>query len=186
MNKKQYLSILETRLASLPSEESREFIQEVEAHFDIGIQNGRTEQEIARDLGDPFEMAKEALGARYIDMETPRQSISDRTSALGKFAMGTGLFFCALVALPLLAALWSGGVAIALSSLVTLLSPVLVLLDYMVNGSFYPAKLFLSIALIGIGIFLGFAARSTLAGLLSLTSNYFKWNYRLMKGREAS
>lgn len=185
MNKKQFIAILESRLAVLPLEESREFIEEVETHFEIGIQNGRTEQDIARELGDPFEMATEALGDRYVDMEAPPHSAVNKTSTFGKFAIRTGLFFCALVAIPFIAALWSGGVAIALGSLVTILSPVFVLLDYLVNGTFYPAKLFLSISLIGIGIFLGYATRSVLLGLISLTSKYSKWNSRMVKGREA-
>lgn len=185
MNKKQFIAILESRLSVLPLEESREFIEEVETHFDIGIQNGRTEQEIARELGDPFEMAKEALGDRYVDMETPWQSAAKRTSTFGKYAIGTGLFFFALVAIPFLAALWSGVVGIALGALVTIFSPVFVVLDYMVNGTFYPAKLFLSISMIGIGIFLGYATRSAMVGLISLTSKYSKWNSRMVKGREA-
>lgn len=149
------------------------------------MQNGRSEEEIARELGDPFEMAKEALGDRYVDMEMPSLAAVRRPSAIGKYAVGAGLFFCALVAVPFLAALWSGGVAIALGALATLLSPVLVLLDYIVSGTFYPAKLFLSISLIGIGIFLGYATRSAMIGLLSLTLRYSRWNTRLLKGREA-
>ena len=66
-----------------------------------------------------------------------------------------------------------------------LAEPVLVLLDYIVNGTFYPAKLFLSISLIGIGIFLGYATRSAMVGLLSLTLRYSRWNTRLLKGRDA-
>lgn len=185
MTKKQFISILESRLAALPPGERREFIQDVESHFVIGMQNGRPEEEIARELGDPFEMAKEALGDRYVDMEMPAPAAVRRPSAIGKYAVGTGLFFCALVTVPFLAALWSGGVAIALGALATLLSPVLVLLDYILNGTFYPAKLFLSISLIGIGIFLGYATRSAMVGLLSLTLRYSRWNTRLLKGRDA-
>ncbi|MEC0256066.1 DUF1700 domain-containing protein [Paenibacillus lautus] len=185
MTKKQFISILESRLAALPPDERQEFIQDVESHFIIGMQNGRTEEEIARELGDPFEMAKEALGDRYVDMDMPAPAAIRRPSSFGKYAAGVGLFFCALVAVPFLAALWSGGVAIALGALATLLSPVLVLLDYIVNGTFYPAKLFLSISLLGIGIFLGYATRSAMVGLLSLTLRYSRWNTRLLKGRDA-
>lgn len=107
MTKKQFISILESRLAALPPGERREFIQDVESHFVIGMQNGRSEEEIARELGDPFEMAKEALGDRYVDMEMPAPAAVRRPSAIGKYAVGTGLFFCALVTVPFLAALWS-------------------------------------------------------------------------------
>ncbi|GAE04899.1 DUF1700 domain-containing protein [Paenibacillus sp. JCM 10914] len=71
MTKQQFIAILESRLAPLPPHERKEFIQDVESHFIIGMQNGRNEQEIARELGDPFEMAKEALGDRFIEMDPP-------------------------------------------------------------------------------------------------------------------
>ncbi|WP_256719595.1 DUF1700 domain-containing protein [Paenibacillus glucanolyticus] len=103
MTKKQFISILESRLAALPPHERREFIEDVVSHFDIGMQNGRSEQEIARELGDPFEMAKEALGDRYVDMEIPVPASAGKPSSFGKIAMGAGLFFCAMVMIPFLA-----------------------------------------------------------------------------------
>lgn len=49
---------------SLPPEDSDEILAEYSAHFAFGEQQGRTEEEIARELGDPEELAVELLGAR--------------------------------------------------------------------------------------------------------------------------
>ena len=63
MNRNEYLD----RLASLLREFDREYQQEifeaVNAHFEEGLREGRTEEEIASDLGDPaaFASGREAV-----------------------------------------------------------------------------------------------------------------------------
>ncbi|GIO71388.1 hypothetical protein J27TS7_09020 [Paenibacillus dendritiformis] len=51
-------------LMSLPAEDRDEILAEYSAHFAFGEQQGRTEEEIARELGDPEELAVELIGAR--------------------------------------------------------------------------------------------------------------------------
>lgn len=180
MNKKHFISILETRLSPLPPEEREELINDVEAHFNIGLQNGRTEEDIARELGDPFEIAREALGDRYIDMPV---DVKTGYSMTGQIFILIGLFFCALVAVPFLLSLWSGAAAVAASAAAMLVSPLLLLVDYVYNGSYQPAKLFLSISLTGAGILLFYGVLWIFKGLLALSRGYLIWNIRLMKGR---
>ncbi|MFC7679492.1 DUF1700 domain-containing protein [Paenibacillus sp. GCM10028914] len=180
MNKKQFLSILETRLRPLQPDERNELLNDVESHFQFGLQNGRTEEEIARELGDPFEIAREALGVRITDTPVLNQR---EHGALGRIFIGIGLFFCGLVAFPFLIALCTGGVALAVGSAATILSPILVLLDYLYNGTYYPAKLFMSISFIGVGILLTYVVRWVFIGLWVMIRGYFKWNIHMLKGR---
>lgn len=180
MNKTQFLSILETRLAPLSREERNELLSDVESHFEFGLQNGRTEEEIARELGDPFEIAREALGDRFTDMPIYLQKSPPAT---GRIFIGIGLFFCGLVAVPFLIALCAGGIGLAAGTAAAILSPVLVLLDYLFNGTFYPAKLFLSISIVGVGILLAYLVKWILVGLMMLVRGYFRWNIRMVKGR---
>lgn len=180
MNKKQFLSILETRLAPLHPDERRELLSDVESHFQFGLQNGRSEEEIARELGDPFEMAREALGNSYT--ETPVQ-IQGAPSVMGQLFIGIGLFFCALVAVPFQIALWAGGIGLASGAAAGILSPVLVLLEYLYIGTFFPAKLFLSISFVGVGILLAYLVRFVFLGLIAMLRGYIQWNTRMLKGR---
>lgn len=69
MNRMEFIALLETNLSALPPEERAELLEDYEAHFSIGLENGKTEQEIAQELGDPVELAKEALGNRYVPKE---------------------------------------------------------------------------------------------------------------------
>ncbi|MGG4393630.1 DUF1700 domain-containing protein [Paenibacillus thiaminolyticus] len=64
MHKEYFLLKLKYGLMSLPAEDRDEILAEYSAHFAFGEQQGRTEEEIARELGDPEELAVELLGAR--------------------------------------------------------------------------------------------------------------------------
>ncbi|MGG3839082.1 DUF1700 domain-containing protein [Paenibacillus thiaminolyticus] len=64
MHKEYFLLKLKYGLMSLPPGERDEILAEYSAHFAFGEQQGRTEEEIARELGDPEELAVELLGAR--------------------------------------------------------------------------------------------------------------------------
>lgn len=184
MTRQQFISILESRLAALPADERRELIQDVESHFIFGLHNGRTEEEIARELGDPFEIARDALSGGYIeDIGLPSAARKNPTS-IGKIAACIGLVFCGMIAYPLIAALWSFAIAVAALVLACLISPALVLAEYIINGSFYPAKLFLSVSLVGVGILLVYGARSIFRRLSHLTRGYSSWNVRVMKGSD--
>lgn len=62
MNKQQFMSRLQFELLPLPEHERSEILEEYDAHFEFGKQQGRTEEEIARELGVPEELAVELLG----------------------------------------------------------------------------------------------------------------------------
>ncbi len=62
--KDQFLVRLESELAPLPPEEREELMEDYRSHFMFGLQNGKTEEEIAGELGDPREIAQEALHQR--------------------------------------------------------------------------------------------------------------------------
>lgn len=179
MTKKQFISILQSRLRPLPPQERRELVQDVESHFAFGLQNGRTEQEIADELGDPFEIAREALGDRFLAPEVP---INEPTRLAKAFIM-IGLIFCGLVAVPFLFAMWAGGAGIALGAVASVLSPVLFVIDSVLQDSFYPAKMFLSIALVGFGLLLAQVSLLIFSALVKITRGYSNWNARMMKGR---
>lgn len=56
------MSKLQFELLALPERERMEILEEYDAHFEFGKQQGRTEEEIARELGVPEELAMELLG----------------------------------------------------------------------------------------------------------------------------
>lgn len=69
MNKNEFLALLRAHLSALPPEEQNELLEDYEAHFAFGLQSGRSEEEIVLELGDPAELAKEALDNRYVPQD---------------------------------------------------------------------------------------------------------------------
>lgn len=60
MRKKQFLKELEDNLYGLSKEDTKEILDDYREHFKIGKKNKRKESEIAKSLGDPKKIAKEA------------------------------------------------------------------------------------------------------------------------------
>jgi Predicted membrane protein len=64
---KEYLDILRDRLSGyLSGEDLEEILDEYAGHFAIGKSRGRTEEELAKSLGDPEDVAKEVRAAYLI------------------------------------------------------------------------------------------------------------------------
>ncbi|AZK45823.1 HAAS signaling domain-containing protein [Paenibacillus lentus] len=198
MKKKEFISLLSSHLSALPPEEQSELLEDYESHFAFGLQNGRTEEEIVRELGDPAELAQEALANRvnplhplYWFGEPPEGQTSTslapaaQTSSRHQMitsAIYTGLFFLNLVILPLLAALWALGLAIALTAMAGILSPAALLLEYIFNNVFQPTKAFAVLAMVGIGILIAVGTRHLYSNLIKLSASYWAWNVRVAKG----
>lgn len=198
MNKYQFMAQLHDHLSALPPEERNELMEDYEAHFTFALQNGKTEEEIALELGDPAELAREAIGNRFIPKEpvywfnpvsgaSPGEEFRPQPPAKrrGGFATAmvyTGLFFLNLIAVPLLLSVWSVGVGLAVSALAGILSPILLGMEYFFGNGFFPAKGFAVISLVGIGILLTLASRYVFKGLVQLSKGYWGWNVRATKG----
>ena len=59
MNKTEYHKKLTNELGHMPYGDVQDIIQSIEEHFDEGMNEGRSEEEIAECLGDPKELAME-------------------------------------------------------------------------------------------------------------------------------
>lgn len=75
MHKQLFMLQLKMGLLSLPEEERNEILAEYDAHFEFSKQQGRTEEEIARELGDPEELAAELLLGGRGDKAQSREGV---------------------------------------------------------------------------------------------------------------
>lgn len=205
MNKSEFLANLRAHLSVLPPEEQNELLEDYEAHFAFGLQSGRTEQEIVLELGDPAELAKEAIDNRFVPQKHvywfggaepaaapgaaipptggyPNEAGVQRRSAFASVMVYIGLFFINLIAVPLLLSFWAVVVSFAVSAAAGILSPLLLGLEYLWHGDIFKAKIFASIAYVGLGILLIVVTRYAYKGMLWLSIAYLRWNVRIAKG----
>nr|WP_154894718.1 DUF1700 domain-containing protein [Paenibacillus xylanexedens] len=193
MNRQQFMQAMEIHLRPMEPQERAELLADYDQHFELGLQEGRTEEEIALELGRPEEIAREALGDRYDvnlpgsdpfyaptygEMRPPRNS----NRAARNFFTAVGLIFLNLIlGIPLGLTLWSLWLVIASMSLLAL-APVAAAVDFLFLSQFDKAELFVAIGAFGVGILFAIAAKRVFKGFKAVTLQYIRWNKKMMKG----
>ncbi len=181
MTKEQFLHELDTSLRGLSKEEKQDILHDFEEHFEIGKLDGKSEDEIARSLGTPNQIAKELLAAYYLEKAESTSSTGNVLRAVWA-VIGLGFFNLVIVLGPFIAL-----AAIIVSGWITggafTISPFL----FVINLIFYPGSfeyfdLFFSIALAGVGLLM-------IIGMLFITRfvtkgfmRYLNFNVRIVKG----
>jgi uncharacterized membrane protein len=126
MTKQEFMRRLDGALARLKPEERREILSDFEEHFANGMASGKSEEEVAKELGDPV-----ALAAQYTEgLPEPAQPVRASGVAAGVLASIALLLFDAIIALPVIAvlfaiwaALWTMALAVLCVALACMVAP---------------------------------------------------------------
>ena len=194
MNRQQFMQAMEMYLRLMDPMERAELLADYDQHFTMGIREGKSEQDIAQELGRPEEIAREALGERYDahtnantdpfyattfkEMRPPESS----NRATRNFFVAIGLIFLNLMfVIPIGLSLWSVWLTIASMSLLTL-APVAAAVDYLFLNHLEKAEIFVAIGLFGIGILFAIASKVVFRAFKNITLQYIRWNARVIKG----
>jgi uncharacterized membrane protein len=181
MNKQEFIATLQHYLSALPEEERNELLRDYEAHFIYGQQHGKSEDEIARELGDPLALAREIVGPDFLappPWTPPRRDIP-RTIAVTIML----IFMNLIVAIPVFSLLWSVFAAFCAATLAGLISPFVLVLEQVLYGDYTNHKLFIAIGMFGIGMLLAAWVRALGRWLILITAKYGQWNINTWKGR---
>ncbi|WP_066073885.1 DUF1700 domain-containing protein [Neobacillus soli] len=181
MTKEQFLKQLDSALSRLSTVERQDILQDYIEHFDIGLEEGKTEVQIAASLGSPNQIAKELLASYHLEKVETTASAGNIFRAVWA-AIGLGFFNLVIVLGPFVALLgvfvagWATGAAF-------ICSPLLVLVNAVINpDTFLLFDVFISMALCGIGLFIAigmyFATKALTRGFV----RYLKFNVTLVKG----
>ncbi|OPY22826.1 MAG: hypothetical protein A4E27_01691 [Methanobacterium sp. PtaU1.Bin242] len=99
MNKEEYLKKLTKLIYKLPKEDRQDILSDYEEHFMIGLEKGRTEEEISMALGDPKTVAKQIKAEYMVKKAEDKPSASSITRAI-MAAAGLGIFNLLFFVLP--------------------------------------------------------------------------------------
>lgn len=181
MNKNEFLTKLDSYLRKLPSEERQDILQDFEEHFTIGLEEGKTEEEISESLGSPSSIAKEILTMYHIEKVENKATIGNVFRAVWA-TIGLGFFNLVIVLGPFLALVglifggWATGIAF-------IASPLLVLVNVIIYpDTFEFFDLFMSIGLTGLGLFITIGMYFATRGLLNGFVKYLQFNVKVVKG----
>ncbi|MCT4619268.1 MAG: DUF1700 domain-containing protein [Marinisporobacter sp.] len=192
MNKSDYLKKLEELLKKLSKEEREEILMDYEEHFTFALEEGKTEDEIIKDLGNPNEIAKQYIASSVIHKATENPSFSNILKAVFTI-VALGFFNIVFVLGPFLGVvgalmgLFGGaiGVFVGGSSLLVgiILKPLLGSLVSMpiVMTSNPVATSFLGIGIAALGVLLIIGNCYLAKGLYKLTLKYLRMNLKIIK-----
>ncbi|GAA0738616.1 DUF1700 domain-containing protein [Clostridium oceanicum] len=134
MNKKEFLNTLYNNLRIEP-EAKKEIMYDYEEHFDVGIRNGKSEEEISKELGDPRKIAKQYTASERLEKAKKEPNVSNIFSAviaalaLGFFNLVFVLgFSIAIAGILFTLVMVSGGITVTGGML--LISPIMKHLPY--------------------------------------------------------
>ena len=181
MNEEQFLAELEAGMKNIPPAERQEMLADFKEHFAMGKEAGKTEADIAADLGTPDKIAREMVAQYHLEKAETNATAGNVLRAVWA-GIGLGFFNLVIVLGPLIGVLgvvfggWVTGVTF-------IGSPILVVLSMLIiPGANDVFDLFISIALSGLGIFIVIGMYYVTKWLVKGLIHYLKFNISLVKG----
>ena len=181
MTRQAFLARLRDGLRGLPPQTIADILTDYEAHFSDGIAAGRTEDEVARALGDPDRLARELRAESALNRWRDERSPSSAAGAVfAVLALGA---IDILFLLPILMTVVMVIFALFLAAIIC----------FVVGGGIFAAAPFVDPpggvaagVFAGIGIMAGSASASAVLTLISIALiNFLVWygrlHYRLLK-----
>ena len=91
MNKKEFLNKLSAYLEGIQKDDREDILSDFEEHFEVGLDKGRTEEDLADSLGDPIVLARQLKAGALVKKAEETTSAANITRAV--FAsLGLGFF----------------------------------------------------------------------------------------------
>lgn len=184
MNKNEYLTKLKNELGNVDNIAKDEIIYDFTEHFDAGLEQGKTEEEIAEALGDPRVNAKQ-YRAEYIVQQAHKNSSGVNVFRAIFAAISLG-FFNLIFMLPIFAVIFSIIVSLFAISLSLTFSGFAVILATILDPlipwtQINPAILiFGSVSITALGLLFGIGTIQLTKWCLRATAGYIKANIKVI------
>lgn len=189
MNKKEFIQELKFLLSDFPQNEVEDIIYDYEEHFLVGLDSGKTEEEIATGLGDVRLIARQYRASMKIEKARNEKTVSNIFNAV-LATIGLGFFNLVIVLGPFLGVLgtliglFAASIGIAVSGFaLTIASFGAAHIPFDIPFSIgFPVMLFAGIGLACFGIlfFLGNFYISKFFYIFTL--KYLRWNIDVIRG----
>lgn len=177
MSERLFLLELKMELRELPNERIEEIIDEYNEYFHAAKNEGLTEGEIIDRLG-----GNAAILARSIIEKVHAEESGERTQTSGArttfIFIGLILFNLIIVVGPFVA-LAGAGLSLLIVVAVCFISPLIVLLNFMLQGG-HLFELMMSFVLFGGALFIYPAVKNGVEGFIRIVKSYILWNKRVI------
>ncbi|MDN4527265.1 HAAS signaling domain-containing protein [Fictibacillus fluitans] len=184
MVQSKFMSQLKAQLQDLPKAEQQDILYDYEEHFRSGLEEGKTEEEIAASLGQPQAIARE-VKEEFRGKEAKPKPSADSVGKAILVAVALGFFNLIFILGPFFAVV---GVLISLfaASFALLLFPFALLFSWnQLSGSAdWLIGVFAILASLGAGVLIGVGSIFITRWFYRLTMRYLQFNVKMIKGRQ--
>jgi uncharacterized membrane protein len=183
MNKTEFFKELTKQIQKLPKTERDNIIEDYEEHFEHGVFEGRTEEEIAKKLGNPRKIARELITEYHLDHAEQNRSYSSMVRAIFT-SFGLGFFNLVFVLAPFIAII-AVVIACYAVSFAFVVSPLSVLVVALFADDSWQSILllfFVTLGLLGVGLVLGTATTYFSKKFTYWFTRYAKSNLNIIRG----
>lgn len=186
MNKIKFMEIIKKELSGIPESDLTEILYDYEEHFNVGISEGRSEEEIAKSLGNPYVLAKEMKTTYLKNRSEDSFSITNFLQLL--FAAFSVIFLNLVIVLgpfigivAALIAIFASGIAIIGSGLFIIFA---ICFPNLFNYVPHPLPgSFISLALMSFGGLWTIGAYYLIKYFYLITIKYVNFNLNIIKNR---
>lgn len=191
MDKKEFLENLSKYLRGIPGEDEQDITSDFEEHFEMGKKEGRTEEDLAKSLGDPKALANQLRASIMVaraEKETTPINITRAVFA----SLGLGFFNLIFILGPfgaiagVLVGLFGAAIGATAGGITGLLGTIFSpLFPEYFNLIVNPAVgIFASIGVICFGVLFFIGDMYLARALFRLFIRYIKFNVRIVTGKE--
>ena len=184
MNKNEFLEQLSSSLQNMPNSEKKDIISEYETHFISGKQDGISEEEISKKLGNPKTIAKELNVSYAISNADNRRSLKNIMTALfSVMSLSVLNFICIIIAFFLLLFLLPLLLALIIATPLLIISPILLIGLGFFKGFHQISysdvyNVFIAFC---IGLLISVISYQLIKHIYSLLVKYLKWNLAILQ-----
>lgn len=182
MTQTDFLQKLSKLLKNIPEEEKQDILSDYEEHFRFAIASGKSETEVAAELGKPETIAKECITIYHLERAEENHSMSSLFRAIFT-SIGLGFFNLVFLLAPFMVvvsiifSLFAVAIAFLITPFAAIASAITVdrITEFLLN-------LFVSIGLAGLGLLIGAGALKISRAFFTWTTNYVRSNLNIIKG----
>jgi uncharacterized membrane protein len=192
MTKNEFIGVLNSQLSGTTEDERKDMLYDYEEHFRFAKEEGKSEEKICEELGDPKEIVKQYNINYKVQRAEENPSTRNILSAvLAGLSLG---FFNLIMVIPVylgliavLLGLFSIAVSFALVGIALIFSPVLVALvpqGYVNVGMNTAAAIFFGIGFAALGTLFFIGDCYVVKYFYKLTIKYLRWNVNIIKNSD--
>lgn len=181
MGKNEFLKRLENYLSKVPEHDRKDMLYDFEEHFTMGRENGKTEEEVVLELGDPQLIAKDLIADYRITTAEKDHSVPNITRAM--VATISLSFFNIVFLLGPIIGLIAAYFGFCVSAVIMTIAPLLAVFQAILFGfNDFMLQFFVSIILCALGLLLSVAMIKIGKLFYNIILRYIKFNVKVIKG----